>query len=55
MNDNKTDEVRPIIKTGNSFGVTLTPNFLKEKNLKKGDLVRVDKITKVELRIVEKK
>lgn len=40
-----------IIQVGNSLGITLTKNFLKENKLKKGDFIRVENITFTKFKI----
>lgn len=46
---------RKIIKAGNSHVITLATDFLKRHSLKKGDYIRLDKITKVKIEIKEVK
>lgn len=43
---------RTIFKLGNSLAVTIQKSITKEKNLKVGDLVRVD-VAKVEMRDIK--
>lgn len=48
-------EVRKIIQVGNSLGITLSRKMRKQNGLKKGDYLRLDKITKVNVVLEEVK
>ncbi len=47
--------INKIFKSGNSLVIAVPKIILKAQNLKKGDLVRIDKLTKVQIQEVKEK
>lgn len=49
----KDRNAQKIFKNGNSLVVSIPSKLLKQHDLKKGDHVRLDKITKVKINVTE--
>ena len=47
--------IKKIVASGNGLAIILPKKFLRDNEIKKGDFVKIDRITKVEFKDVKEK